>query len=75
MKIDKKKEIKEDFCSACLVAPLAFSGIGASIYSEKTNKKSYKKTIFIIGVIVSVISILLGIYYLKNKKSCLSCTL
>ena len=68
----KNKEIKEDFCPACLVVPLAFAGAGAAAAGEVVPKKhkKWKKALLISGVLTFVFAILLLIYYNLVKKDC-----
>lgn len=66
-------EIKEEFCGACVAGVGALLGAGTTVASSKTQKK-YKKTIFWVGLIVTIISILILIYMLINKDSCKSCS-
>lgn len=74
MNINKKKEIKEEFCPVCLIAPLAFSGVGTAAYGET---HSNKKSLFYVGIVITIISILIGLYYLyrNNNKDCSECSL
>jgi tellurite resistance protein TehA-like permease len=71
--INKNKEIKEDFCPACLVVPLAFVGAGAAAAGEVVPKKhkKWKKTLLISGILTFVFAIGLLVYYnLSLKKDC-----
>lgn len=69
-----KKEVKESFCPACLSIPLAFVGVGSSTYSSgsRGKYKSQKKWALIIGIISTVISIAIAVYYLYIVK-CKTC--
>lgn len=67
------KDIVEPFCGACLAVPLAFTGVGASMYgSGKGTHKKRKSVIFWIGIVTAVISILIAFYYLflSNCSDC-----
>lgn len=67
-----KEEIKEEFCPVCVLAPLAFSGAGAAVYGKSQGGKNLA---FYIGIAVTIISILLGIYFLrKNGSDCAECS-
>lgn len=68
-------ETKESFCGACLAVPLAFVGIGATSYgsSSKKKHKKTKKIALWTGIAVTIISLLIAIYYLWIKKDCTSC--
>ena len=68
-----KKEIKENFCGACLSIPLAFAGVGASAYGATNSREKHKKSKKIIlwaGIITIIISLLIIIYYMTMCKSC-----
>ena len=56
--------MKEDFCAPCVAGIAAMTGAGVAGGSRK------KKTIFWISIAVTVISILLLIYFLLNCKDC-----
>jgi hypothetical protein len=68
-------ELREDFCGACLAAPIAIAGSGVILYNSKNNnsRKTYKlqKKISIwVGVIMIVISLAIACYYLKSCDKC-----
>ena len=68
----KKDEdiIKEPFCGACLAVPLAIAGAGtAGAGSSKKNKKLRTWLVWG-GVIVSVISIIVAIYFITLCQEC-----
>lgn len=69
-----QEESKEGFCGACIAAPLAMVGAGASVYgaSSKKKHKNTKKIILWVGISVTVLSVLIVIYYLWIKK-CSDC--
>lgn len=62
--------IKEEFCGACIAGVAALVGAGAAGSSAGDRKKNKKKKniIFWTGVTVTVISILVAIYFLCIKK-------
>lgn len=66
--------IKEDFCPACIAAPLAFVGLGAAAVgsNEKEKHKNRKKMLLWGGIGTVVISILVAVYFLWYKK-CSDC--
>jgi len=67
----KEENTKEDFCGACIAAPLAMAGLGAAASnSDLKSKKKWKKWVFIIGIGVSVISIIAAIWFLFGCKTC-----
>jgi len=63
--VKKEDEQREDFCSLCLVAPLAFAGASATAVGAGVSKKhqKWKKTLLISGITTVVISIIVLIYY------------
>jgi ABC-type proline/glycine betaine transport system permease subunit len=62
---------KENFCPACLAAPLAFTGLGAtSIGATEEEKDNHKKLLLWGGIIITIISILAYIYYKRTCKEC-----
>lgn len=66
----KDEDIKEPFCGACLAVPLAIAGAGtAGAGSSKKNKKLRKLLVWG-GVIVSVISIIVAIYFITRCQEC-----
>ena len=71
----KEKEIREDFCGACLAVPLAFAGVGASAYGSggsRKKHKSQKKIAMLVGIISILVSIGVAVYYLYIKD-CSNC--
>jgi len=67
-------ENKEEFCPVCVAVPLAMaSGAGiAGIGSTKDPKKN-KKTrniMLLVGIIVTLLSLIIGIFYLKRCPDC-----
>jgi hypothetical protein len=67
----KEENVKEDFCGACLAVPLAMAGAGtAAGASDYKSKKKWKKILFIGGIVISVISIIVAIWYLRSCESC-----
>lgn len=70
--MSKCKEEKEPFCVACLAGVGALVGLGTSGINRKSTKKS-RKIIFWAGVGITVISILIMIYFLFIRK-CNECS-
>jgi hypothetical protein len=65
------KETKEEFCGACLAAPLALAGIGtAGVGAGKGGHKKIKTIMLWVGVGITILSILITIYFLTKCKSC-----
>lgn len=69
--------IKEDFCPSCLVVPLAVAGASATGVAVSTSgkHKMRKKILLWSGVMTVVLSIIIGVYYLMNNKTCVQCKL
>lgn len=67
----QSKDIREDFCGACLMVPFAFAGAGASAYGANAKKgyKNQKKILFWSGVVTVVIALFIAIWYLKSECS------
>jgi hypothetical protein len=66
-------ENKEEFCPACVAVPIAMAGAGmAGIGSTKDPKKNKKSRniMLMVGIIVTLFSLLIGIIYLKRCKDC-----
>ncbi len=74
--MSEDNEEKEEFCGACLSVPLMFAAGGGSIaatstYVDKKKHKKIKKTMFMVGIVIAVLSILYSgyvLYTLKQKK-------
>jgi hypothetical protein len=65
-------DTKESFCGACAALPLAFIGAGVAGAGSKkkgSNKKT-KKILLWSGLIITLISIIIVIFYLKRCKTC-----
>lgn len=65
-------DTNEPFCMACLAVPFAFAGAGTSAYGAKGNHRKKKKIVFWIGVSLTLISLLIALYYLFIAK-CSEC--
>lgn len=62
---------KENFCPACLAAPLAFTGLGAtSIGATEEEKNNHQQLLIGGGIILTLISIIVYIYYKRACKNC-----
>ena len=68
------QDVKEDFCGACLSVPLAFVGVGASIYgtSSRDKYKKQKKIVLMSGIVSIMVSLIIASYYLffSGCKDC-----
>ena len=75
-----KQRIREDFCPACLAVPLIFAGGGAaaacslSPEEEEEAKKNRRALIIWGGIITTILSIAVYIYF-RFVKKCKSCQL
>lgn len=75
------KDIKENFCPACLAIPLVFAGVGgagAAKSSEENpeetiKRKKMNKFIYYTSIATVILSIAVFIYYMFIKK-CEDCT-
>lgn len=68
-----KDDVKEDFCGACLLAPLAMSGAAAGVIAGGESKKKRdaknKRNMFI-GVALTIAGILMYMMYTNGCTSC-----
>lgn len=72
----QEEENKEEFCGSCLTVPLALAATGggvagASSVVDRQKHKKLKKTMFIVGITIAVLSILYSGYilYKQSKNS------
>lgn len=68
----EEEKLKEDFCPPCLAVPAALALAGGSVAASSTavdreKHKKLKKTMFIVGIVVAVLSILYSCYVLFIK--------
>lgn len=72
-----KEEQREDFCSLCLVAPLAFAGASATAAGTTVSKKhkKWKNTLLISGILTIVTSLGFLSYYYFFNRNCTECKL
>jgi len=68
----KKGETKEEFCSLCVAGISALGGMTVASTSSSRTDKHHKKLSFWIGVGITIVSILIMIYYLcfEDCESC-----
>ena len=69
----QEDENKEDFCGSCLTVPLALAATGGGIAGssslvDRQKHKKLKKTIFIVGIVVALLSILYSGYILYKQS-------
>lgn len=66
--------VKENFCGACIAVPLAMVGVGAAGVGSTGNKKGehkrWKTILLWVGIILTVLSAIIGIYFLMSCKTC-----
>jgi hypothetical protein len=65
---EKKEEIKEPFCGACVAGIAALAGAGTAGGSRGAKNKKTKKIIFWVGAGITLASILVLIYLLCFRK-------
>ncbi len=74
MEEQSEYEIKEDFCGACIAAPLAIAGSGVILYNSKNDsRKTYKlqkKISKWVAIILIVVSLGIAFYYSKTCEEC-----
>lgn len=75
--VKNKVKVKENFCAACLAVPLILAGstatgAGAMSKEEKEKKDKKKQCLMWGGVLLTIISIGVFVYfrYYSNCKSC-----
>jgi hypothetical protein len=64
-----KEEIKEEFCGACAAVPLALVGATSAGFGGKKHGTT-KKIMLWGGIGLTVISIIIVIWYLSTCKEC-----
>ena len=72
MNTNQTEKTREDFCGACVAAPLAVVGAGvagAGVKKKGSHNKS-KKIMLWGGISLAVVSILVTIYFWTRCKSC-----
>ena len=70
---ENKDEKQEKFCASCLTVPIALAAGGGGIAAgsgaiDKQKHKTLKKTLFIFGITIAVLSILYSCYVLYKQK-------
>jgi hypothetical protein len=65
---NKKEELKENFCPACVVIPIAMASGGIGLQDNGRNK-----LILWGSIIITILMIFIYIYY-KYIKKCSTCT-
>jgi uncharacterized membrane protein YvbJ len=63
---------KENFCGACIAAPLALASVGTSAYgaTSRGSNKRMKKFLVWGGIISAIITLIVAYFYLKNCSDC-----
>ena len=74
--IGNTTDVKEEFCSACALVPLALAGATSTAYGSQTNGqyKNIAKITFWGGIITVIISTILAYYFIMIKQ-CKDCQL
>jgi hypothetical protein len=68
--MEKKEDVVENFCGACLAVPLAIAGAGTAGVAAKGSHGKTKKILLGVGITVVIISLIIGIVYLTKCKKC-----
>ena len=68
--MNKEDDIKEDFCGACIAMPLALAGAAGTGVAGKGKHGKNKKYILYIGITITIISFIVGLYFLMKCKDC-----
>lgn len=68
----KKEDVKEEFCGACVMAiPAALGITGGALAGQSGGKdKKYKKILLWSSIGITIVSIIIFIYFKKTCKSC-----
>ena len=66
----ENKEIKENFCGACMILPFAFAGAGSVGLSQYDAKKK-KKRMLLLSIGLTLLSF--AIYFWWNSMYCDTC--
>lgn len=67
------KQVKENFCGACVSIPLTLAGSAIGSYSTKPHSYKKNKNIqFLVGLLFTFITFSIG-YYLLYVKECSAC--
>lgn len=66
-KHNQNENIKESFCGTCVTVPIAMMASGSTMYNK--NDKN-RKRIFWLSVSITIISIIVSIYFLLNCDEC-----
>lgn len=67
------KQVKENFCGACVSIPLTLAGSAIGSYSYNAHKyKKMKDLSFLVGLLFTFVAFCIGYYFLFLKK-CSDC--
>jgi uncharacterized membrane protein YvbJ len=69
----KNANTREDFCGACIGGGIAIGSGALAGYTGTVKKgwfKKHKLILLIVSIIISVISLIITIYYLRTCSSC-----
>lgn len=70
---DTNNDVKEGFCGACAAIPMALVGAGVTGFGAHQSKGQHNKRrwiTMIIGVLITVISVIVAIYFLTRCDKC-----
>lgn len=67
------KQVKENFCAACVSIPLSLAGSAIGSYSTNSHKyKKNKDVRFLLGMLFTFVTFSVGYYFLFVKE-CSQC--
>lgn len=66
----KEEDIKEEFCGACVALPLALVGAGTAGLGSKGSHNKTKNIMLWGGIVLTVISLIVAIYFITRCKNC-----
>lgn len=67
---NKKEDVVENFCGACLAVPIALAGAGTAGLSAKGTHSKTKKIMLGVGISITIIGLIIGIVFLVKCKKC-----
>lgn len=68
--INQNGDVKEEFCGVCAVVPALFIGTGTIMSGSSSSDYKKKRKLQIIGIIITVISLVMIFVYLRRCKEC-----
>lgn len=71
--VNQSSDVKEGFCGACAAIPMALVGAGVTGFGAHQSKGRHNKQrwiTMIIGIVITVISVIVAIYFLTRCDQC-----